>query len=335
MVTRTKDNKKTNKILKILALVIILNIMLSINTNKIYASTDTIKVKPGETVRKELKPNLQYYEVLSLNENGEGKESIEQVFETDKYTVKYTLEGVYGDKFVMEITGKEVGKKSQDILYYIYKKEGEPFTKYRSEVLIDVYDENAKENKDQTEPNNENKDSNKDKNKDNKININSSKVNDNINTKLIKINFQNANYVSLADVHFREGNFVGSKSFGTIKEGSILQSTGYTDNGWIRVIYNGKVGFVSGNYLKLQKQGELTKEMEQSKKEEEKEYKEELKKIGIVDSKGRTKEEQLEYLKSTVGTIPNVGNNKQYKVFLLVTAVGIALAVVLNKNKRI
>lgn len=328
MVTRTKDNEKLNKILKILVLCIIMSIILCVKTNKAYAQ-ETIRVKVGETIRKELRPSLKYYEVLSLNQNGEGKESIEKSIETDKYTVNFKLEGIYGDEFVMEITGKKEGKSQQEILYYMYKKEGEPFTPFRSEVLVDVYEEKKEEQKPEggeKEP--------KDNKNNEKIDIHSSKVNNNINTKLIKVNFQNAEYTSVADVHVREGNFVGAKSLGVVKEGTKLTSTGYTDNGWVRVIYNGKAGFVSSDYLKLKKHANLTRKMQEEKKKEEKEYKEEIKKVGAVDSKGRTKEKQIEYLKSTIGAVPNVGNNMQFKIFLLFTAFGITLAYVYTKNKK-
>lgn len=304
-------NKK--KIYLIIVLIILNIIFLGLSKN-IYAENVVIKLKPGETIKKELVPNLGNYEVLSLNENGSGKESIEKNFSNPNFDISFRLEGAFGDKLIVEIKAKKEGKVPQEIKYYMYKKEGEPFTSYRSEILIDIEAE-----KKDPKPNENHEQSNEKPekpNENNKINIPSSEVKEKVNPKLIKVYPQNVTYVTKASVYLREGNSIGTNSIKLIPEGEEVISTGYTDNGWIRVSYNGKEGFMSLNFLTLKKISNLTDEMKKKAKEDEKEYLKEVKKVGIVNSKGENKDKQMEMLKKKIGSIPNVGNNLQMKIFL-------------------
>lgn len=305
-------NKK--RIYLIIVLIILNIIFLGISKN-IYAENAVIKLKPGETIKKELIPNLGNYEVLSLNENGSGRDSIEKNFSNPNCDVSFRLEGAFGDKLIVEIKAKKVGKVPQEIKYYMYKKEGEPFTPYRSEIFIDI-EEEKKDPKPAEKPENPKENPEKKPNEDNKINIPSSEVKEKVNQKLIKVYPQNVIYVTKASVYLREGNSIGTNSIKLIPEGEEVLSTGYTDNGWIRVNYNGKEGFMSINFLSLKKENDLTDEMKKKAKKDEEEYLKEIKKVGIVNSKGETKDKQMEMLKKKIGSIPNVGNNLQMKMFL-------------------
>lgn len=336
--TKTKTNIKRILIIATFFLILIINI-------SVFADSNEIVLKPGESVKRELVPDLKYYEVLSLNQNGEGTESVEKHISTENYDITFRLEGVFGDKFVAEIKAKKEGISQQEIKYYVYKEEGKPFTPYRSEIVINVKNDQKEpekvpektENKEETKPEN-NKEIKAESNKnsvvgDEKITMPASEINEKPNKKLIKVYPQNANYLTLGSVYLREGNSVGTNSLVVIPEGTNVVSNGYTGDGWVRVTYNGKTGFISANYIALQTSNNLTDEMKKEAKKEEEEYQKELKKVGFVNSKGKKKEEQIKELEKNIGSIPNVGKNLQFKIFLLISIIAIVLAGFVIKNK--
>ncbi len=56
-----------------------------------------------------------------------------------------------------------------------------------------------------------------------------------------------------ADVNVRAQNNVTSAVLGGIAAGDTMQETGYTDDGWIQISYNGVSAYVSGNYVSATK----------------------------------------------------------------------------------
>lgn len=333
---KLNQNKlKQKKQISMLILITLLMLTLILIYNKnVFASSPEINLKEGEVITKELMPDLSSYEVLSLSENGEERSSVEQKFSNENYDITFKLEGAFGDKLVAEIKAKKAGKNAQEIKYYIYKKEGEPFTPYRSEFVVNVEGE-KKENKNEETPkiNTENKDEKVVG--DNKVIIPASEVKTNINKKLIKVYPQNVEYIALGNIYLREGNSVGSNSLTLIPQGANIKSNGYTGDGWIRVEYNGQTGFVSSNYISVIKKSNLTEEMEKEAEKEKKEYEAELKKVGFVNSKGKTKNEQIKTLEKNIGSIPNVGNNITFKIFISLSVVTfIALIFIFNFEKE-
>lgn len=328
--------KKHILMLRLITL-LILTLILIYNKN-VFASSPEINLKEGEVITKELMPDLSSYEVLSLSENGEEKSSVEQRFSNENYDITFKLEGAFGDKLVAEIKAKKAGKNAQEIKYYVYKKEGEPFTPYRSEFVVNVEGKNKENKEDSKEPNkseetpktNTENTAGKDK-----VVIPASEVKTNINKKLIKVYPQNVDYVALGNIYLREGNSVGANSLTLIPQGANIKSNGYTGDGWIRVEYNGQTGFVSSNYISVVKKSDLTAEMEKEAEKEKKEYEAELKKVGFVNSKGKTKNEQMKSLEKNIGSIPNVGKNITFKIFLsLSLIIFIALIFIFNFEKE-
>ncbi|WHY91237.1 SH3 domain-containing protein [Neobacillus cucumis] len=59
----------------------------------------------------------------------------------------------------------------------------------------------------------------------------------------------NATYMVLTGVNLRESNDTESKSLGVIPKGTIVVLTIKTTDGWYKVSYNGKTGYVYGKYL--------------------------------------------------------------------------------------
>ncbi|MDO4344770.1 MAG: YARHG domain-containing protein, partial [Eubacteriales bacterium] len=51
------------------------------------------------------------------------------------------------------------------------------------------------------------------------------------------------------DVNVRSGASKDNSRLGGLSNGEAVTVTGYTDNGWIQVSYNGQTGYVAGNYL--------------------------------------------------------------------------------------
>ncbi|MBI0577721.1 SH3 domain-containing protein [Neobacillus cucumis] len=58
-----------------------------------------------------------------------------------------------------------------------------------------------------------------------------------------------ATYVILAELNLRESNDTASKSLDVIPKGTIVTPASLTSDGWYKVSYNGKTGYVFGNYL--------------------------------------------------------------------------------------
>lgn len=52
-----------------------------------------------------------------------------------------------------------------------------------------------------------------------------------------------------ADMNVRSGAGTGSSILGGVSRGQGITVTGYTDNGWIQVSYNGQTGYISENYM--------------------------------------------------------------------------------------
>lgn len=74
-----------------------------------------------------------------------------------------------------------------------------------------------------------------------------------VESKPIKINVtkSSGNYVVTASsLNVREGNGTSYKSIGYVKKNDVIKVTGKTSNNWYQFTHNGKVGYVSGSYLK-------------------------------------------------------------------------------------
>ena len=65
----------------------------------------------------------------------------------------------------------------------------------------------------------------------------------------IKIDVKEGDYVADVDVNMRSDASAEAELLTGITAGTSLKSTGVCENGWIRVEYDGKVGYVHGDYV--------------------------------------------------------------------------------------
>lgn len=68
-----------------------------------------------------------------------------------------------------------------------------------------------------------------------------------------KITEVNQTLYATADLNVRAQNNVTSTILGGISAGGSMQETGYTEDGWIQISYNGAVAYVSGDYVSTSK----------------------------------------------------------------------------------
>lgn len=69
----------------------------------------------------------------------------------------------------------------------------------------------------------------------------------------LKITKVNQTLYATADVNVRAQNNVSSAVLGGISAGGTMQETGYTDDGWIQISYNGSSAYVCGDYVSTTK----------------------------------------------------------------------------------
>lgn len=69
------------------------------------------------------------------------------------------------------------------------------------------------------------------------------------NVETVPENSLNVTYVTKSSVNFRQGPGTNYKTYGTIKSGTEVLVLEYTNSSWYKVSYNGRIGYVSSNYL--------------------------------------------------------------------------------------
>ena len=68
-------------------------------------------------------------------------------------------------------------------------------------------------------------------------------------SQLVKLKEMKENVYAKSDLTVRSGYSTAAASIGALKAGSAVTRTGICDNGWSRILYNGKVGFVYSDVL--------------------------------------------------------------------------------------
>lgn len=112
-----------------------------------------------------------------------------------------------------------------------------------------------------------------------------------------------------------------SEKVGYLVKGQSVERTGYADNGWSRILYNGKTVYIASRLLSVDKP-----------EEEEKNTENEVKNETMIDStiineeveKGQIdKTEMLNIIKEEVGVLPEVGTNVANIAYVIVTAISL------------
>lgn len=118
-----------------------------------------------------------------------------------------------------------------------------------------------------------------------------------------------------------------SEKVGYLNKGDAVERTGYADNGWSRILYNGKTVYVASRLLSVEKP------------EEEKVENETVIDSTIINEEVEklTEEEMLSIIKEEVGVLPEVGTNVANVAYVIVTMMvlcGLACGVIyIKKNK--
>ena len=114
-----------------------------------------------------------------------------------------------------------------------------------------------------------------------------------------------------------------SEKVGYLNKGDAVERTGYADNGWSRILYNGKTVYVASRLLSVEKP-------EEDEEKEENTVKNEVVNETVVDStiineevEKLTEEEMLNLIKEEVGVLPEVGTNVANIAYVVVTLMAI------------
>ena len=107
-----------------------------------------------------------------------------------------------------------------------------------------------------------------------------------------------------------------SEKVGYLTKGQAVERTGYADNGWSRIIYEGKTVYVASRLLSVEKPEEEI--------EEEEEPTNEVDTNTVVDDPTQMSEEdRLKELQDEVGVLPEVGNNIAKTMYICITVVAL------------
>lgn len=112
-----------------------------------------------------------------------------------------------------------------------------------------------------------------------------------------------------------------SEKVGYLTKGQEVERTGYADNGWSRIIYNGKTVYVASRLLVLEKPEEDEEENTVNNTVENNSVMDE----NVVDDPTQMSEEdRLKEIQAEVGVLPEVGTNIANIVYVIVTLIAIA-----------
>ena len=110
-----------------------------------------------------------------------------------------------------------------------------------------------------------------------------------------------------------------SEKVGYLNKGDAVERTGYADNGWSRILYNGKTVYVASRLLSVEKPEEDEEKVENTVENE-----------TVIDStiineevEKLTEEEMLNIIKEEVGVLPEVGTNVANVAYVIVTMMAI------------
>ena len=116
-----------------------------------------------------------------------------------------------------------------------------------------------------------------------------------------------------------------SEKVGYLTKGQAVERTGYADNGWSRIIYNGKTVYVASRLLVVEKPEEDEEENTVANNTVNNIVNNSVRNENIVDDPTQMSEEdRLKELEEDVGVLPEVGTNIANIVYAVVTFIAIA-----------
>ena len=119
-----------------------------------------------------------------------------------------------------------------------------------------------------------------------------------------------------------------SEKVGYLLKGQEVERTGYSENGWSRILYEGKTVYVASRLLVVEKPED---DEEENKVENETVIDSTL----INENVAVSKEEMLNIIKEEVGVLPEVGTNAANVAYMIVTLIaisGVAAGIVYTKK---
>ena len=161
-----------------------------------------------------------------------------------------------------------------------------------------------------------------------------------------KVNFKdtNENLYAKQSCNLRASWSTDSEKVGYLEKGQAVERTGYAENGWSRILYNGKTVYVASRLLTVEKpeENQKTEENENIANTVDKEPSSSDNAIDSenVDPTQMTEEEILKEIESEIGVLPEVGINVANIAYVAVTIMAVCglcagiIYVVFIKNKE-
>lgn len=110
-----------------------------------------------------------------------------------------------------------------------------------------------------------------------------------------------------------------SEKVGYLTKGQAVERTGYADNGWSRILYEGKVVYVASRLLVVEKPEEDV---------EEEVTEDEDKNVSNEDPTQMSEEDRLKEIKDEIGVLPEVGTNVAYVMYIGITLIALVGAAI-------
>lgn len=133
------------------------------------------------------------------------------------------------------------------------------------------------------------------------------------------------NLYAKQDCNLRASWSTDSEKVGYLTKGQAVERTGYADNGWSRILYNGKTVYVASRLLVVEKPEEDEEENTVANNIVNNTVNNSVKNENVVDDPTQMSEEdRLKELEKEVGVLPEVGTNIANIVYAVVTFIAIA-----------
>ncbi len=159
--------------------------------------------------------------------------------------------------------------------------------------------------------------------------------NDENETEEVKFKDTKENLYAKQSCNLRASWSTDSEKVGYLTKGQAVERTGYADNGWSRILYNGKTVYVASRLLSVEKPEDDEEKVENT-------VKNEVVNETVIDStiineevEKLTEEEMLNIIKEEVGVLPEVGTNVANVAYVIVTMMvlcGLACGIIYIKK---
>ncbi len=140
-----------------------------------------------------------------------------------------------------------------------------------------------------------------------------------------KVTFKDTheNLYAKQDCNLRASWSTESEKVGYLKKGQPVERTGYADNGWSRILYDGKVVYVASRLLVVEKPEEDEEENTVT-NENVINNNTNIVTNEVIDPTQMSEEDRLEELEEEIGVLPEVGINAANIAYVVVTIIAIA-----------